>query len=157
MGNMVMLGALEKLALATRSGSQKPRICEIVLAHPDVDRDRMRQLVRAIDGLGTGMTLYMSADDKAMWASKLLRGVARAGGAPVVVKGLDTIDVTGLAASIWSTNHATFASNPVAFGDISRLVAWSIRPVGKRTGLFEAVETSEGSFWQYRKSAAGTR
>lgn len=157
LGNMVMLGALEKLALATRGSGQRPRIGEIVLAHPDVDRDRMRQLVRAIDGVGAGMTLYMSEDDKAMWVSKLIRGVARAGGAPVVVKGLDTIDVTGLAASIWSTNHNTFASNPVAFGDLSRLITWGRRPVDKRTALFELAATDDGAFWRYRPTPAAPR
>jgi len=156
LGNMVMLGALEKLALATRGGP-RPNIGEIVLAHPDVDRDRMRQLIRALDGVGAGKTLYMSEDDKAMWVSKLIRGVARAGGEPVVMKGIDTIDVTGLASSIWSTNHSTFASNPVAFGDISRLVTWSRRPVDKRTTLFETAAAEGGSYWRYRPPAAPKR
>ena len=73
MGNVVLLSALEKMALR---GGAKPRIAlgEIVLAHPDVDQDRFRQLAKAIKDLAPRMTLYTSSNDRATWASKVLGG-----------------------------------------------------------------------------------
>ena len=97
-----------------------PTLGEIIFAHPDVDQDRFRQLAKGVKSLGGRMTLYMSTDDRAFWLSKILRGAGRAGGEPVVVADVETIDISGLGTSLWSINHNVYASNPQLFGDLSR-------------------------------------
>ena len=67
---------------------------EIVLAHPDVDQDRFRQLAKGIKDLAPRMTLYTSRNDRAAWASKVLGGAGRAGGERIVVPSVDTIDIS---------------------------------------------------------------
>ncbi len=153
MGNVVVLAALEKIALRG-SWTPRPLIGEIVLAHPDVDQDRFRQLAGTVKGVGAGMTLYTSQSDVALWASKLLRGVGRAGGTETVVSGVDTVDITGLGTSFWSTNHSVFSANPIVFGDIARLMSSSVRPPSKRSEAFEEVKNGDAVHWRYRQPVA---
>ncbi len=149
MGNIVLLSALEKMALR---GGSKPRIAlgEIILAHPDVDQDRFRQLAKGIKELAPRMTLYTSQNDWATWASKVVGGSGRAGGVRIIVPSVDTIDISGLGTSLWSTNHNVYASNPLLFGEMSRLIATGKRPPEQRTPSFEAVKTNDGVYWRYR-------
>jgi esterase/lipase superfamily enzyme len=149
MGNLVVLSALEKIALRGAT-DRRLNLGEIILAHPDVDQDRFRQLAKAAKGLGARMTLYTSGDDRAMWISRLLSGKDRAGGEPIVVPGVDTIDITGLGARLWSANHTIYAANPIVFGDMARLIASGERPPDKRTRYFESVATKDGAYWRYR-------
>ena len=148
MGNVVLLSALEKMALR---GGSKTRIAlgEIVLAHPDVDQDRFRQLARSIKDLAPRVTLYTSSNDRATWVSKIVGGAGRAGGVRIIVPSVDTIDISGLGTSLWSTNHNVYASNPLLFGDLSRLLASGQRPPEKRTWFFEPVKTVDGMYWRY--------
>ena len=148
-GNIVLLSALEKMALR---GTSRPQLAvgEIILAHPDVDQDRFRQLAKSIKALAPRMTLYTSRNDRATWVSKVVGGGSgRAGGVRIIVPGVDTIDISGLGTSLWSTNHNVYASNPLLFGDMSRLLASGQRPPEKRTWFFEAVKTADGVYWRY--------
>ena len=96
------------------------------------------------------MTLYTSRNDRATWVSKVVGGGSgRAGGVRIVVPGVDTIDISGLGTSLWSTNHNVYASNPLLFGDMSRLIASGQRPPEKRTWFFEAVKAADGAYWRY--------
>jgi esterase/lipase superfamily enzyme len=149
MGNVVLLSALEKIALR---GGSKSRIAlgEIVLAHPDVDQDRFRQLAKSIKDLAPRVTLYTSSNDRATWVSKIVGGSGRAGGVRIIVPSVDTIDISGLGTSLWSTNHNVYASNPLLFGDMGRLIASGQRPPEQRTWFFEAVKTVDGVYWRYR-------
>src|SRR6185436_479141 len=120
---------------------------EIVLAHPDVDQDRFRQLAKSIKDLAPRVTLYTSSNDRATWVSKVVGGSGRAGGVRVIVPSVDTIDISGLGTSLWSTNHNVYASNPLLFGDLSRLLTSGQRPPQERTPFFEAVKTIDGVYW----------
>jgi esterase/lipase superfamily enzyme len=146
MGNVVVLNALRRIA----QRSNRINIGEVILAHPDVSRRRLAQLAGALKSLGQCLTLYASRSDRAMWASWLWSGRGRAGGAPAVVSGIDTIDITGLGASLWNLNHGVYAGNPIVFGDIARLVQTGERPPNKRTRHYEPVETELGTYWRYR-------
>jgi esterase/lipase superfamily enzyme len=149
MGNVVVLGALEKITM--RLATQRPsNIGEVILAHPDVDQDQFKRLAKAVKSLGIGATLYTSRDDRAMWISRLLSGKQRAGGTPAVAAGVDTIDITGLGARLWNVNHTPYASNPIVFGDMSRLIASGQRPPDQRTRDFELVAAGPGTYWRYR-------
>ena len=84
----------------------------------------------------------------------MVGGSGRAGGVRVIVPSVDTIDISGLGTSLWSTNHNVYASNPLLFGDLSRLIASGKRPPEKRTPSFEAVKTIDGVYWRYRAPSA---
>ena len=99
------------------------------------------------------MTLYTSRNDRATLVSKLVGGSGRAGGVRLIVAGVDTIDISGLGTSLWSTNHSIYAVNPLLFGDMSRLIATGMRPPEARTPAFEAVKTADGVYWRYRAPA----
>jgi esterase/lipase superfamily enzyme len=151
MGNIVALAAFEKIALRGNSKSH-PIVGELILAHPDVDKDRFRQLINLAREICAGMTLYTSRSDMALWASKLLRGIERAGGSRSVLSGVDTIDITGLGTSYLNINHSVFSANPVVFSDIARLIGAGTRPPHKRTDAFEEVKGREGTYWRFRRS-----
>lgn len=148
MGARVVLAALEKFALRNKDNGVK--IDAIVLAHPDIDRDRFRQLLPSISRLGSHITMYVSRDDRALLVSKLLRGVNRAGGEVLVAPGVETIDVTGLGASWWRVNHDLYSSNPILFTDISRLLRKQGVAPHERTLSFEQIVAPEGTYWRYR-------
>jgi esterase/lipase superfamily enzyme len=88
--------------LTTRAPTAKPAFREIILAAPDVDEDVFRkQIAPKIVNQGTQLTLYASRRDYALLCSRGLRlGLSRAGlvrsGRPVVVKGVETIDVSAV-------------------------------------------------------------
>ena len=88
--------------LATRKPGQGPKMRELILAAPDIDAEVFRdQIVPKISGRGLRMTLYASRRDYALLASRWLRsGLSRAGfiegGTPLVVPGVETVDVSAV-------------------------------------------------------------
>ena len=61
------------------------------------------------------MTLYASDKDRTIEASRRYAGnTQRAGGLPpVIVEGVDTIDVSEIGSSLLSLNHSDYADNPI--------------------------------------------
>ena len=96
MGNQLLLPTLRNL---DRKNPEVARINQIILAAPDVDRDSFQFLATQIRGIGQGMTMYASSNDVALSISRRFAGgIPRAGDVPVgvgpiVVAGVDTIDV----------------------------------------------------------------
>jgi esterase/lipase superfamily enzyme len=124
MGNHVVLPAL-----ANHSQTRDPiRIAEVIMAAPDVDRNLFEQIVPHVRQIATGLTLYASAADKALMASKRLAGkIPRAGdvpdgGSPIVLPGLESIDVTALGSEMLGLNHSVFAESRVLVDDIGLLI-----------------------------------
>jgi esterase/lipase superfamily enzyme len=123
MGNYMLVDALHGHMDELGSASIK----ELMMAAPDVDQDhfidRMPALCEAIPGL----TLYASKYDKALLASmELAGGVARAGyvtgQGPVLVEGIDTIDVSEIGEEIFGLGHGAFASRPSVLNDIALII-----------------------------------
>ena len=75
-----------------------PIFDQVVLAAPDVDADTFRdEIAPALLPTSARVTLYASSHDVALEASRRVHGYARAGEAGdglVVVKGMDTVDVS---------------------------------------------------------------
>ena len=157
MGNMVLLPALEKINFSREMSARLP-VGEIVLASPDVDKDRFAQMVRSIKGLKSTMTLYASTADRALWASRVLRDfVPRAGGGdePVIVPGVDTIDATDAGAGFFALNHDVYAASPVIVTDMRRIFQTGERPPERRSSELVTVQGKAGVYWRYR--APGSR
>ena len=151
MGNLPLLNVLRDLGPSLPPGV---RLNELILAAPDVDRDVFVNLVSAIKGYGRGITLYCSANDRAMIASRQVAGgVPRAGDVPhdgpLIIPGVDTIDVTETSTDLLALNHSTYAEKSALLNDIGLLLQTGERPPEKRVPILRKVSTGRGSFWQY--------
>lgn len=152
MGNLPLLNVLRDLGPALPPGV---RLNELILAAPDVDRDVFANLAADLSRYGRGITLYCSANDRAMAASrKFAGGVPRAGdvppGGPVVMPGIDTIDVSRTSTDLLALNHSAYAEKSALLNDIGLLLQTGERPPENRIPILLKVATpSGGSFWRY--------
>jgi esterase/lipase superfamily enzyme len=151
MGNLPLLNVLRDLGPSLPPGV---RLNEIVLAAPDIDRDVFANLVSAINGYGRGITLYCSANDRAMVASRQVAGgMPRAGDVPadgpVIVPGVDTIDVTEISTDLLALNHSLYAEKGALLNDIGLLLQTGERPPDRRIPILQRVRTVRGDFWRY--------
>ncbi len=151
MGNLVLLPVLRDLKNAAPRGVQ---ISQIILAAPDVDRDRFENLAKEIRGISKGTTLFVAANDRALELSKRLAGsVARAGdspvGGPLVIPGMDTIDVTATSTNIFSLNHSGYAEKSALLNDIQLIIQAGERPPEARIPTLQKVTTPRGVYWRY--------
>ncbi len=152
MGNLVLLRALDKI------GSEYPdlrkAVGEIIDAAPDVDTDVFKQLVSKIIAMGGRLTLYASANDRALWLSGLLRNGSRAGfisaHRPLIVAGVDTIDITRAGTSLFSLNHDVYTASPKIIEDMRRIFESGTRPPDLRTNDFEKVMSKDGAYWRLK-------
>lgn len=150
MGNLVVLEALAK-----HQNAGLFRIGELMMAAPDVDRDRYRKIAPKARRAASGMTLYASAADLALLASKILAGqVPRAGDVPpdgpIVVPGIDSIDVTALGAEMFDLGHSAYAETKSVLNDIVGVLAGT-RPPHKRmveiNGIPDGIDPP--TYWRY--------
>ncbi len=152
MGNDPLMEVLAELNTA-RNG-QKPLFNQIILAAPDIDVDVFDQLAKQVDGVAQGITLYASAEDRALLAAKIYaRGIPRAGDVPtdgpVVVPGIDTIDITAVGSSLFSLNHSEYAENRLLAEDIGQLLQKGVHPPTARNSTLRLVNFSGGSYWRF--------
>ena len=123
MGNLVAVDALSNSA-ATRS---PVAIAQFVMAAPDVDRDMFIQEIPNVAKVAKGLTLYASANDKALLLSKRVAGnIPRAGdvpdAGPIVVGSVSTIDVSAIGDELFGLNHNTFATTRNVLNDLKILL-----------------------------------
>ncbi len=131
MGNLGLLRALHDIA---NQASQQSGVTfnEIVLAAPDIDRDVFTTLADAFRKTAKRTTMYVSSEDKALWSAGIVWGNPRAGyvkrpkSPPMLVSGVDTIDVSDMNLSI--LGHDTFASARAVLTDIYRLLWNGLAP-----------------------------
>jgi esterase/lipase superfamily enzyme len=151
MGNQVLLNVLRDLK---RSAPPEVRIGEVILAAPDVDRDTFEFLAKEISGFGRGITVLAASNDRALEASKRFwGGVPRAGdvagGTPVLVAGIDTIDISALSTDVLSLNHSSYAEHRHLLGDLRALLKDGTRPTQTRVPPLDKVTTDKGTYWRY--------
>src|SRR5262249_13123322 len=151
MGNLPLLNVLRELGPALPAGV---RLNEVILAAPDVYRDVFANLAAAIRPYGRGITLYCSANDRAMTASRRFAGAAPRACAspaegPVIIAGIDAIDVTGTSPDLLTLNHSTYAEKSALLNDIALLLQTGERPPERRAPILQKVSTEKGAFWRY--------
>jgi esterase/lipase superfamily enzyme len=151
MGNQLVLRVLQDLMRATPPGVV---LNQLVLAAPDVDRDAFEHVAKAIRGIANGVTLYAAANDRALGVSRRFHGgVPRAGdvpeSGPLLIEGIDTIDVTAASTDSLGLNHSGYAENNALVNDIALLIRTGERPPEKRIPILERVKTDKGDFWRY--------
>lgn len=152
MGNKPLLRVLQKMQVAAEVQSDL-RINQIVLAAPDVDRHVFEDIAQEISAFSKGVTLYASSNDRAMKASRAYAGEVRAGDiseqGPLIVNGVDTIDVSAISMAILALNHSTYAEKSELLKDIGRLMLTGLRPPKQRSPAFQKIETQAGTYWRF--------
>ncbi|MEM7777237.1 MAG: alpha/beta hydrolase [Pseudomonadota bacterium] len=150
MGNQLLLPVLRSLKDSLPQGL---KLAQIILAAPDVDRDAFEFLAAQIKGVSRGVTLYANANDRALAASRQFWGGPRAGdvpaSGPVIVAGVDTIDVSATSSNFLSLNHSGYARNKALLNDIQLILQTGERPPEKRIPILERITTPRGDYWRY--------
>ncbi len=152
MGNELLLRVLERLKPKIPKGVV---ISQVILAAPDVDRDKFNIIAREITNFSKGVTLYAASNDRALeYSAHFWGGVPRAGDipkdGPLIIPGVDTIDVTAVSTDALGLNHSGYAENPALLDDVKALVEFGIRPPDKRIKNILTVESASGTFWRFQ-------
>jgi len=148
MGNYGVLSALDNLARTNRL----PRINQLILAAPDIDIVRMKQIVPelvATKKIGR-ITLYASSRDLALQASTKVNRVAPVGHVPPanVFSGIDTVDASAIEGTF--LGHDYFATTRAVLTDIYLLLTNGNPP--PRMGL-KRVDENGRTYWRLEASA----
>ncbi len=152
MGNEVLLRVLERMRPKAPEGVV---ISQVILAAPDVDRDKFQNIAREITGFAQGVTLYAASNDRALrYSASFWGGIPRAGdvpeAGPLVIPGVDTIDVSAVSTDSLGLNHSGYAENNTLLADIKLLIQTGQRPPDKRVPALEALKTAQGgAYWRY--------
>ena len=150
MGKIALLDVLRDMNAA------KPRgvpISQIILAAPDVSVDDFAELAKGIEGLARGVTLYASANDRALQISRGIWRSYRAGdvspAGPTLAVGIETIDGTAASTDVFSLNHSGYAENNDLLKDVGALLEKGVHPPEARSEKLQAVESPKGGYWRY--------
>ena len=85
-----------------------------------------------------GDTLYGIAGD-----------VAKDG--PVLVKGVDTIDISAISTDIIALGHTEYAERRELLNDIALLFRKGERPPHRRTPMYKMIRAARGVFWRVQQ------
>ena len=145
MGNLPLLQVLRDLGPSLPAGVQ---LNQIILASPDVDRDVFAYLAANLNKYGRGITLYCSANDRAMTAARRVAGgIPRAGDVPsdgpIVIDGIDTIDISATSTDMLALNHSIYAERTALLNDIGLLLQTGERPPDRRIPILQRVTSLE--------------
>jgi len=150
MGNKPLLDVLKDMKSAVPKGVV---VSQIILAAPDVDINIFTNLAQQIKGLARGVTLYASANDRALLVSRSVWHHYRAGDipatGPLIVKGIDTIDVTAASTDVFALNHSDYAQNTDLLTDIGKLIVTGLRPPDVRFNKLKPVNPGKNEYWRY--------
>lgn len=151
-------------ALADIEGAPPPGLMldQVLLAAPDLDARRLQALVAKLGATAKGLTLYATAQDRALAVARRFHGgLPRAGdiaaGEPLVLAGVDSIAVGPAAgaasgagaspSSAGATKDDAGASGMVA--DMAALLrAGTHRPPDRRGALQRVAARGGGYFWR---------
>lgn len=150
MGNQPLLDVLKDM----RSGGPgEVTINEVILAAPDVDADNFANVAQRIEGISRGVTLYAAANDRALIVSRSFWRNPRAGDVPptgpLIVPGVETIDITAVSTDSFSLNHSGYAENNDLLQDIGKLILSGLRPPEERLPALRRTPSPKGDYWRY--------
>ncbi len=147
MGNRAMTNAL-KILHQESDEIDGPLFNEILLAAPDIDVEVFRQISDAVIGMGAGTTLYASANDKALGASRRLRkdltrlGDTRDG--VTVIRNMESVDASLVSSDF--LGHGYFADSRTVLGDIDLLIDTGLR--AEERGLRPQQNSAGQTYWR---------
>jgi esterase/lipase superfamily enzyme len=152
MGVVSLIEALRQLPAP--EAEAKPRFQEIIMAAPDIDRDNCLSLSGQIVKFAAGATLYASANDLALKASKALAAkIPRAGdvppGGPIVVSRIDSIDASAVSNYVFGLNHSYFAADRSIVEDFARIIMKHERPPNIRNPTLRRSQNNGQIYWKF--------
>ena len=101
--------------------------------------------------------MYASSNDVALsFSRRFAGGVPRAGDVPaglgpLIVAGVDTIDVSALSTEYFSLNHSSYAEKTGLLRDIELVLQTGERPPEMRLPLLQRIKGTAGDYWRYPK------
>jgi len=143
MGNRAVCDALKSLGQLT---GLPIRLNHLVLAAADIDSGVFTQHVGTLKRIANRVTLYQSANDRALRISKGIHRYPRAGDPVLVVNGVDTIDASDVETD--SLGHSYFSQSRELLADIHSTI-FKDEPPYLRFGLME-MEHPEGKYYAFR-------
>ena len=150
MGNQPLLDVLKDIR---SDGSEAVAINEVIFAAPDVDADNFANVAQRIEGVAKGVTLYAASNDRALIVSRNFWRNPRAGDVPatgpLIVPGIETIDVTAASTDSFALNHSGYAENNDLLQDIGKLILSGLRPPDERLQALKRTSSPKGDFWRY--------
>ena len=151
LGSRGVIFALERLR--ADSGA-KQAIGHLVLLAPDFDSETFADFLPRLSPLTRAVTLYASSNDAPLKVSRRLHGHPRLGEAGEflrVVKGMETIDVSGVG-RYQILGHEYFLYHPLVQADLVTLLTGQAR-AAERPGL--RARTREGLvYWELKQLGA---
>lgn len=147
MGNRGLLKAMNRITIS----HPEIQFGQIILAAPDVDADVFKELAEVYPKHSEQTTLYVSAADKAVGASKWVHSHARAGFTPPVsvVNNIDTIQVE-TDVDLLQLGHGYFAQHHALLDDIDKLFATNLCASDRQELLQEVTQTAQ-NYWKIRE------
>jgi esterase/lipase superfamily enzyme len=151
MGNVIVADTLANFA----RGAGSIKLQELILAAPDLDWNYFEQIGPELSKTAKGVTLYASAADKAMMLSRKLSRVPRAGdivkGEPIIVPGIESIDVTVLGEELFGLNHDVFAASRSVIDDMKLILTKNWHPPIDRLSQIRGMPLNKTPprFWKY--------
>jgi esterase/lipase superfamily enzyme len=145
MGNEPTLAALARLAQSTGFAGV-PLLDEVVLAAPDVAADEFTAKIAQAAPTARRFTLYVSANDTALYASSFVNDKPRAGdssGGVLVLPGVDTIDASAADSDL--VGHSYYGESRAILADVFALLKTG-SPADRRAGL-RAAQNDAGGYW----------
>lgn len=132
-------------------------INELIFAAPDFDRDNFKSALSKIQKMAKAVTLYVNSNDWALALSKKIRSeYSRAGDVdavhgPVVMPGLETIDVSAIGKDFFGLNHSSYSDKLVLINEIAQIILNAVRPPNIRTPVLVGMPEGSASptYWRY--------
>ena len=126
---------------------------ELILAAPDMERTAFTSKVAGLAKSVRRTTLYVASTDRALNISRRFTGgVPRAGdvleGGPLIIPGVDTIDVSASGTDAVGLNHPTLVARSALVGDITALLQGGTARDPQRAEL-ERVQSPAGTYLRY--------
>ncbi|WP_299722580.1 alpha/beta hydrolase [uncultured Tateyamaria sp.] len=162
MGNKLLAEWFDKAGTKIQARNTKT-IDQLILAAPDIDVGTFRDVSDYMQKFAKGVTLYACATDLALIASKKLRNdYPRAGDVPgqtgpVVVAGIDTIDISAVGNRVFSLqkylgddsflDHSLFAEDREILTDLGNLMRFGTRPPDARTVAYRVLSKDGEDYW----------
>jgi esterase/lipase superfamily enzyme len=145
MGNRALAAALRERACERGPG----KLHHVILAAPDIDAEVFRRdVVPTLNGAAQRVTLYVSEDDKALRASRVVHGYERAGETRIVTPHMDTVDTSGLGTKWFELFHSYFAETKRVLHDIKKVLLQDAKPAERE---LQPRQTPDGAYWAFKK------
>lgn len=128
-------------------------IDQLILAAPDLDVQGFAAVAPRFVDAAQNVTLYTCATDRALLTSRAVgEDFERAGDTPkrgpVVVAGVDTVDITTVGTDLLSFNADLYVKNRGLLEDLGQLLQTRTRPPSRRLPVLHEVISEQGIYWR---------